>query len=223
MKKFFFAVITALIIGTSGASAFDPKDLLNGIAGAASGSNSDSNSSGSGLLDAVGGFVNNLTASKNFDVNDLVGTWKYKSPSVSFESDNALQNIGGAAAATALQGKIEPYYTKIGLTKTVLTVAEDHTFDFKFGAILLKGTVVKDEKQNLVFKFSAFGKISLGQLKAHATKSGNTLNITFDATKLIQLLTKVASVANISSVNAIAGLLDSYDGVYLGFQMSKSK
>ena len=64
------------------------------------------------------------------------------------------------------------------------------------GTVILKGKVEKDEENNLIFSFSAFGKISLGKLKAHATKSGSTLNLTFDATKLVQILTKVSSAVN---------------------------
>ena len=209
MKHLFLSLILA--------SAFDPKDLLNGLGGNSSGSGSGS--SGSGVLDAIGGFVSNVTASNKFSVDDLVGTWNYSAPAVSFESENALKKVGGAAAATAVEGKIEPYYTRLGLTSTVLEVAADHSFVMKLGKLQLKGKVEKDEENNLIFSFSAFGKISLGKLKAHATKSGSTLNLTFDATKL---LTKVSSAVNVKTLTTLSQLLSSYEGIYMGFKLKKA-
>lgn len=220
MKHLFLSLIFALVLGAAPASAFDPKDLLNGLGGKSSGS--DGGSSGSSALEALGGFVSNITANKNFSVDDLVGTWNYTAPAVSFESENALKKVGGAAAATAVEGKIEPYYTKLGLTATVLEVAEDHSFVLKLGKLQLKGTIAKDEESNLVFSFSAFGKISLGKLKAHATKSGSTLNLTFDATKLVQILTKVSSAVNVKTLSTLSSLLSSYEGIYMGFKMKKA-
>lgn len=218
MKHLFFSLIVALTLGAGSASAFDPKDLLNSLGGKSS---DDGNSSSGGVLDALGGIVSNVTANNKFSVDDLVGTWNYTAPAVSFESDNALKKVGGAAAATAVEAKLEPYYTKLGLTATVLEVATDHTFVLKLGKIQLKGSVEKDEENNLVFSFSAFGKISLGKMKAHATKSGSTLNLTFDATKLVQILTKVSSAVNVQTLTTLSQLLSSYEGIYMGFKLRK--
>ena len=85
----------------------------------------------------------------------------------------------------------------------------------------LKGTVSKDEQGNLEFNFSAFGKIKLGKVSAFATKSGNTLNLTFDVSKLISIVKSVSSVSGISSLNTISSLLSSYDGIYAGFKLNR--
>jgi len=92
----------------------------------------------------------------------------------------------------------------------------------KLGKLQLKGKVEKDEENNLIFSFSAFGKISLGKLKAHATKSGSTLNLTFDATKLVQILTKVSSAVNVKTLTTLSQLLSSYEGIYMGFKLKKA-
>ena len=88
----------------------------------------------------------------------------------------------------------------------------------KLGVATLKGTIEKNDNGDLVFSFAAFGKISLGKVNAHATKAGSTLNLTFDATRLIQIITKVAGALNNSSLNALTTLINSYDGpgVYIG-------
>lgn len=224
MKKIIISAL-ALAIAAS-ASAFDPKDLLGKLKGdttsTTSSSSSDDTNSG-GILGAIGGLISNVTANNKFSVDDIVGTWNYTSPAVSFESDNALMKIGGAGAATAVEEKLSPYYNQLGFNKTVLTVEADHSFTMKLGLLSLKGTIEKDETDNgLVFNFSAFCKISLGQVKAHATKSGSTLNLTFDATRLIEILTKISSTLNISTLKTVTSLLDNYDGIYMGFKLKKA-
>ncbi|MDE6463279.1 MAG: DUF4923 family protein, partial [Muribaculaceae bacterium] len=83
------------------------------------------------------------------------------------------------------------------------------------------GKIEKDENDRLVFNFNAFNRISLGKLSANATKSGNTLNLTFDATRLINILTKVAGALNNNTLNALSSLLNSYEGVYIGFKLQQ--
>lgn len=160
-----------------------------------------------------------MLANDKFTVDDLVGSWSYDSPAVSFESDNALKKIGGAGAATAVESKLAPYYKTLGLNKTTLTVDTEHNFVMKLGVAQLKGTVEKGEDGSLVFAFNAFGKINLGKVSAHATKVGSTLNLTFDATRLIQILTKVAGVLNNSTLKTVTDLINSYDGIYMGFKL----
>ena len=229
MKILRLLVIAAIIAAAQSASAFDPKDILGGLAGAVKGSqssedttqttgSSESQSSG-GILGAIGSFVNNVTANKKFSVDDLVGTWNYAGPCVTFQSENALKKIGGAGAATAVESKLEPYYKKLGFTRTTLTVDKEHNFVLKMGVLTLKGVVEKNDKDMLVFNFNAFGKVPPGSVAANATKSSSQLNLTFDATKMIQVLTKVASVLNSTSLNALTTLINSYDGIYMGFKL----
>lgn len=211
------AAILSLSSMTAGAQSL--KDILGGLAGSMTGS-SDSTST-SGGLGALGSILGNVVANDKFSVDDLVGDWSYGSPGVSFQSDNALKKIGGAGAATAVENKLAPYYKTIGLDKTTLTVDAEHNFSMKLGVAQLKGTIEKAEDGSLVFAFNAFGKISLGKVSAHATKAGSTLNLTFDATRLIQILTKVAGVLNNSTLKAVTDLVNSYDGIYIGFKLKK--
>lgn len=214
MKKIIIAALT--LVGAIGANAgsFDLKGLLGG-------SEENTQSSGGSALDALSGIVTNLTSTSNFSVDDIIGTWNYSAPAVSFKSDDALKKIGGAGASAAVESKLKPYYSKAGLETLVLTVEEDHSFTMKMKFGTLKGTIEKDEDNNLVFSFSAFGKVGLGKVNAQAVKSGSTLTLTFDASKLIALLEKVSSVAKIDSLSTISSLLSSYDGIYMGFKLNK--
>ena len=198
MKKLLLILAIAAI--SLSARAADPKDILG----------------------ALGGMVSNAVANNKFSVDDIVGTWNYTSPAVSFASENALKKIGGAAASATVEGKLEPYYKKIGLNKVKFVIAEDHSFTMSFGKVNLKGTIEKSDDGDLTFSFSALGKVPLGKVSAKATKAGDTLNLTFDATRLIQVLTKVASIAKNSALTSVTNLINSYDGIYMGFKLKKA-
>lgn len=221
MRKLFSLIVLVILFGAVNVQAFDPTKLVNTLKG--SGNSTESGTGGDnkagGIADAIGGIIGGLVANDKFSVDDLTGSWAYTSPAVSFRSENALMKIGGAGAATAVENKLEPYYNKLGFNKTTLTVDAEHNFTLKMGVVTLKGTVTKDDNNQLVFNFNAFNKIPLGKVSANATKSGSTLNITFDATRFVQLLTKLSSVLNIGTINTISSLLNSYDGIYLGFKL----
>lgn len=175
-------------------------------------------------IDAIGGIVSSLTSTSNFEIADIVGTWAYQSPAVSFKSDNALNKIGGMAASTALEDKLASYYKTAGLNTLVLTVNSDDTFTMKIKSISLTGSITKDDDAgNLTFNFSAFGKINIGKISAKAEKSAtNNLTLTFDASRVISIVEKIAAVANISSIKTLSSLLSSYDGLYAGARLKKT-
>ncbi len=222
MKKIlFFLLMLAGICG--GASAQNLGDIFGRLGGSSSGNTEGTEESGGGLGSALGSMLGALTSTNKFAAEDLIGTWTYSSPAVGFASDNALKKIGGAAASTALENKLEPYYQKAGLTSVAMTVDEQLNFTLTIKKLALKGTISKDENNNLVFNFSAMGKIKLGSMAAMATKSGNTLTIVFDATKLMKVLNAVSSVAKLQSLSTLNSLLQQYDGLYLGFKMTAKK
>lgn len=213
MKK--LIIIPALLAAMAmPAHAFDLKDLFGNKNAADTTAASDSNP-----LGALGNIISGLTATSDFKIEDLKGTWNYVSPAVTFKSDNALQKIGGSAAATALENKIKPYYERFGVTALVLTVNDDLSFEMKLRRGAIKGTLEKDPDGNLRFNFNALGKIKLGSMSAFATKSGSTLSLTFDVSKLIAIVKTVASVTNNSTLTAMTKLLESYDGLYAGFKL----
>ena len=166
--------------------------------------------------------VQNATASTKFEASDLVGTWTYTSPAVAFKSDNALSNIGGAAAATAVENKLVPYFQKAGLQNSQLIVNKDLTFTWKLGAVTLSGTIEKDATSNLVFNFSAFNKVKIGKVDCIATKSGSTVNLTFDAGKILAIAQKISSLSNNSTFKTLNSLLDNYKDMYIGAKMKRA-
>ncbi len=175
-------------------------------------------------LEALGGIVTSLTSTSKFDIKDLQGTWSYQSPAISFKSDQALNKIGGTAASAALESKIAPYYERLGLDTMVLTMDAEGKFEIKIKAVTLKGTANKDSDDGaLTFNFSAFGKTNIGKVAAEAQKSATgVLTLTFDVSRVIAIVDKVASIANMQSVSTLSSLLKSYDGIYAGAKLKKN-
>lgn len=198
MKKFLtMALLLVAATATSPlASAVNPLDALKGAIGAVVG--------GSGTAKII-----------------PEGVWKYSGPGVTFNSDNALQNLGGAAAGAALEAKLKTYYDKAGLQDMTFTVGADSTFVIKVKKANIKGTIEYGENGECTLKLQGLGKIAGGKFNAHWQVVGNSLSLTFDISKLVDLVSKIASMTGKSSLGSISKLLQSYDGVYAGFRFSK--
>ncbi len=205
IKKLLVAagVCTAVLLPSS-ASAFDIKDILGGAGG------------------AVENIVEGIFTSSNIEVKDLQGEWKASGSAVTFQDENFLKKAGGMAAAGAIENKLDPYYQKFGLTGSTITIEKDGAFTMSVGKISLKGTIEKsDEKGIFYFKFQAFGKISLGKMKTYVEKGPKTMNIMFDATTLKKIVSAVSSFSGNSLVKSVGGIIDSYDGLCVGFKYDK--
>jgi len=172
-------------------------------------------------LDALKGAIGALTGGTASVIPD--GEWKYTGPAVSFKSDNALKNLGGAAAGTAIESKLEPYYRKLGLQNMTFTVGADSTFVMKVKKVTLKGTIVYGDKGECVLQLHGIGKIAGGKFNAKWQVVGNTLSLTLDVSKLVELVSKIAAVSGKSSLTTLSKVLESYDGVYAGFRFDKSR
>lgn len=230
MKSFFVSAMIAIasVSTVYGAAVPDITDLLKGAAeklksqqGGSTSNADNSSSSGSSLLSGLKGAVEGMLGSSDLTEADLVGEYKYSGPAVSLKSENALQKLGGAAATGVAVEKLAPYYQKAGLENLTVTFAEDGNCEFHLKKATLKGTYAKADDGTFVFNFKVGGKIPLGKMTANVTKVGQKLSVTFDASKLIQIVNAVASVSGKASLQSVANLLNSYDGLYAGFELTK--
>lgn len=213
-----FAMTSLLLAAAPAASASpDITDLLKGAASKIGGGD------GSTALSGLKGAVEEMIAKSDLTAADLVGDYKYSAPAVSLQSDNALQKLGGSAATGVIVDKLAPYYQKAGLTSMTATFREDGTCEFKVKKATVTGTYERNESGDFTFNFKAVKKIPLGKMNAHVEKIGKKLTLTFDASKLIKLVNAVASVSGQSSLQAAAKMLNSYDGLYAGFELTPAE
>lgn len=213
-----FAMASLLLAAAPAASASpDITDLLKGAASKIGGGD------GSTALSGLKGAVEGMIAKSDLTAADLVGDYNYSAPAVSLQSDNALQKLGGSAATGVIVDKLAPYYQKAGLTSMTATFREDGTCEFKVKKATVTGTYERNESGDFTFNFKAVKKIPLGKMNAHVEKIGKKLTLTFDASKLIKLVNAVASVSGQSSLQAAAKMLNSYDGLYAGFELTPAE
>ena len=86
-----------------------------------------------------------ITSKNNVSKENIVGTWTYKQPSISFESNDLLKQAGGQLTSAAIEKKLAEQFTKVGITagKFLITFGNDNTFStIKNGAVTTSGTYV---------------------------------------------------------------------------------
>ena len=226
MKKLFASLLLGILVSALSpihASNWDVNDILGNLkSGAAQKTDSTSSQKG-GLGDLISGVANKLgVGTSSLSVDKLVGTWKYTGPAVSFQSDNLLLKAGGAAAASQVEAKLEPYYRTAGFTSLVLTIENDSTFNFKARLVNLSGTISKhDASGHFIFHFKALKSINVGSMEAYIVMNGNKMELTFDVSKLLTLVEKAGKITGKSSISTISSLLNQYDGMTAGFELQR--
>lgn len=221
MKKLFIMVLAlagSLSMAVQASSTPDLTDLLKGIGGSSSGSSS------SDIVSGLGSVLNGVLSTSKLSVSDVAGNWVYSAPAVEFKSENLLKKAGGAAASSTITNKIKPYYEKAGLNNMQLTINTDNTFTMKVGKVSSSGTIeTTDENGVFLFAFKAMGKISLGKVTTYMSKNiSGQLTVTFDASKLITVVNGIANLSSNSTLQGVSSLLNSYDGLTVGFVLNKN-
>lgn len=195
--------------------------LLDAAGSALGGLFGGNGNNGGGILgaagSALGGLVEGVFTQSDITVAQMAGTWTATGSAVSFQSDNFLKKAGGAAVAGTIESKLNPYYQQYGLTGSTLVIQANGSFQLKVKGVTLKGTITKLQDGNFQFSFTPFGNFSVGSLKTYVQKTPTGLDIMFDATKLKNLLSTVAGFTGNSLATTAAGLLDSYEGLCVGF------
>lgn len=208
MKRLVLSALMALpVVMPAPAAEWSPLELLGGKG------EDDSSNILSNIIEGV------LTKS-DINVSDLEGEWTVNGSAVSFKSENALAKAGGVAAAATIESKLDPYYKQYGLTGALFNFDKNGNFSLKVKTYNITGTVVKNDDKSFEFTFKALG-IPLGSFTAYIQKSPTNLDIMFDATKLKSLIAGIAKFSGSSMAQTASALLDSYDGLCVGFSLKK--
>ena len=168
----------------------------------------------------VENIVNGVIGTSDISIADIEGSWSYKAPAVAFESEDLLKKAGGSAMATTIENKLSPYYQKFGMNNIVMTFNSDSTFVMQFKKGKLTGKLTK-EGDDFYLNYDSLTKIKSFKSKVHI-KKGTTLEITYDVSKLLTLMSSVAKISGNSTATSAANLLNSYKGMYAGFELQKT-
>lgn len=208
IKKFIFLAAFLTIFGINSSKAQGLGDILGG-----------------GLGNTLGNIIEGVFSSSNITIADMEGEWTSTGPAVCFQGEGFLKKAGGIAAAAAVETKLAPYYEQYGLNNATLTVNADGTFTLACKMIKLNGTITQAagaEPGVFEFNFTALG-IKLATVTTYVEKTSRSMDVMFDATKLKKLLTAVSQFSGIKVVQALSSILDSYDGLCVGFHFSGGK
>ena len=197
-------------------SAATVAGVLGAILGGSNAGNGSNSSSNAGSI--INGILNNVIGSGTFKQADLCHTWKYSKPGCAFTSENLLAKAGGEIAAIKVENKLEGYYKKFGFSSsnTYFTFNTDGTFSAKIDGKVWNGTYTFDEKTHAIQL-----KGLLLSASGYATKTTNGISLLFDQKKLLNLIKALSAFRGSSTLSAVGSIANNYDGMQVGFEMTK--
>lgn len=211
------AAATTSNSATSTSTTSNAGSAIAGILGAVMGGSSNSSSSAGSSI--INGILNSVIGSGTFSKQDLCAhTWKYSKPGCAFTSENLLAQAGGEIAANKVEEKLGEYYSKFGFSgsNTYFTFNADGTFAAKIDGKSWQGNYTFDEKTHAIQM-----KGLILSMSGYATKTANGISLLFDQKKLLNLIKTIGSLKGSSTLSALGTIANNYDGMRVGFEMTK--
>ena len=149
---------------------------------------------------------------------NLVGTWKYSNPGCAFTSDNLLAKAGGEVAASKVKSELQPHFQSIGISSsnTYFTFNQDKTFSGKLDGQSISGTYAYDANTGAITL-----KTLLLSLNGYITMNTRGISLLFESQKILSVLQTLGAMSGNASVSAISSISKNYDGVRIGFEMTR--
>ena len=196
---------------------------VDGTTGATTSATAATTTSTSATTTSIGsiisGLLNNVIGSGTFSKKDLCAhTWKYSKPGCAFTSENLLAKAGGEIAANKVEEKLSTYYKKFGFnsSNTQFTFTTDGNFSAQIDGKSWQGSYTFDEKTHAIHL-----KGLLLSASGYATKTTNGISLLFDQKKLLNLIKMLSTFKGSSTLSAVGSIANSYDGMRVGFEMTK--
>ncbi len=226
MKKIKMTMVAALAAITMASCGTTGSSLLGGMTGGAttptsSTATTTSNGEEGGLASLLGNVLGAVLGSSNkLSQQDLIGTWKYQGSDCVFESENLLMKAGGEVAASKVESKLDETLAKIGISvgKCTFTFNSDNTYVATIGGRSLSGQYTLDaENKKITMTYLA----GLGTMTPNIVKSGNSISLLYEADKLLAIAQKISAMSGNATMQTLASLASSYDGMMIGLELKK--
>lgn len=237
MKKIFLIVTAIMFLFASGVSA---QSGLSSLLGKVLGGDKTEGANGSSTTENVVSNVLSSVIGSSMPISEdlLLGTWNYTSIACVLSSNEALANIGGALGSSKIEETLNGYLGKVGVKEgsCSFTFQDSENCLFKVAGREISGTyTLNADEKKIEFKFYKHVKMT-----ADVAYNLSTLNIVFNADKLLSLVKSVTSKvagksgeegSSISSMlggssssatlGSVSSLLENYDGMMLGMKLKK--
>lgn len=186
-----------------------------------------------GLLNAAKDVADEVTDGKASELLDkvtgaatehlIVGTWNYAQPAMTFEGGDLLSNVAGEALAAKLSTKLQSAYNFVGIKEGAcsFTFNEDNTFSAVMGSRTLSGTYAYDTSTFAITLNFDSKLLKLGTMTGYAYITATGLDLVFDCTRLVKMLTTLG--AKVSALSSVTSLMQGYDKANIGFSFTKNK
>lgn len=186
-----------------------------------------------GLLNAAKDVADEVTDGKASELLDkvtgaatehlIVGTWNYAQPAMTFEGGDLLSNVAGEALAAKLSTKLQTAYNAVGIKQgsCSFTFNEDNTFSAVMGSRTLSGTYSYDTESFAITLNFDSKLLKLGTMTGYAYITATGLDLVFDCTRLVKMLTTLG--AKVSALSSVTSLMQGYDKANIGFSFTKNK
>ena len=160
-----------------------------------------------------------ITSKNNVSKENIIGTWTYKQPSISFESNDLLKQAGGQLTSAAIEKKLAEQFTKVGITagKFLITFGSDNTFStIKNGVVTTSGTYVLNGSK-ITFSYLE----NSAKITGYAQMKNGLLSISFDSSKVLDVMSKMSKYSANTTLSTISSLAGSFNGMKTGVALAK--
>lgn len=204
MKKTVMIMAALLFVGVAQVYGQSFKDLLNKG------------------KDVVGSVVEQLDViPKNIE-----GNWEFSGSAVKFTGDNVLMNAASELAAGKVEDQLNEYLQKVGIRQGLFSYVfnADGTFTTTFSKMNFSGQYTFSQEEGTIeLDYGKNEKLKGVSLKTDVSVSLNNMQLLFNADKLLDFISKITSTVGDSKIGALASLIDQYDGLKIGFELSRVK
>ena len=207
------ALLSTLLLSSCGTTSLGTQGT-----GLLSGANAGTTGGAASALGSV--LTNLLGGSSAVTASDLQGTWTYRKADCVFETQNLLLKAGGEMAATKIESQLESQLGRVGITPGAcsFTFNSDGTYVATIGQYNLTGNYTLNTKSNTLTMTYLAG---IGRISPKVVKTGASISLLFEGDKLLSMVQKVGKLTSNSTVNSLSSLINSYDGMLVGMQLSK--
>lgn len=207
------ALLSTLLLSSCGTTSLGTQGT-----GLLSGANAGTTGGAASALGSV--LTNLLGGSSAVTASDLQGTWTYRKADCVFETQNLLLKAGGEMAAAKIESQLESQLGKVGITPGAcsFTFNSDGTYVATIGQYNLTGNYTLNTKSNTLTMTYLAG---IGRISPKVVKTGASISLLFEGDKLLSMVQKVGKLSSNSTVNSLSTLINSYDGMLVGMQLSK--
>ena len=169
---------------------------------------------------AIGGEAGSIISGKNnVSKENIVGTWSYQQPSISFESSDLLKQAGGQLTSAAIEKKLAAQFAKVGITpgKFLVTFGSDDKFStIKDGVATTSGTYALSGSK-ITFSYLE----NSAKITGYAQMKNGLLSISFDSSKVLDVMSKMSKYSANTTLSTISSLAGSFNAMKTGVALAK--